>query len=339
MKKLIALSLLALQATLVLAYSQTTTSAAAPYPNRPVTLLVPFAPGGGTDIGARLIADKLTRKWGQSVIVDNKTGAGGVVGVDYVAKAKADGYTLLFGNVGTQSINPSLYKKLNYNPDTAFAPVSLVAELPFFLLSSPSFAPKSVKDLVAYAKANPDRVTYASSGNGGSPHLSAEVFQAMAGVRMTHIPYKGGGPAMNDMMAGHVNILFASVLESIGQVQSGKLNALAVTTKTRSNTAPQIPTISESGADSGTTAGVSGLQGYESGSWIGILAPAGTPQPIIDKIALDVKEAVGQADTRDAFSKQGANPVGSTPAQFKALIDADRKRYAKVIEEKKISID
>ncbi len=328
MKCYLPLALIGLQAISGLAYSQATTGTAGSYPNHPVTLVVPFAPGGGTDIGARLIANKLTQKWGQSVIVDNKGGAGGVVGADVVAKAKADGYTLLFGNVGTQSINPSLYKKLPYNADTAFAPVSLVAELPFFLLTSPSFAPKSVKELLAYAKANPDKVTFASSGNGGSPHLSAEVFSAMAGVKMTHVPYKGGGPAMNDMMAGHVNILFASVLESVGQVKSGKLNALAVTTKTRSSTLPDVPTISESG-----------LTGYESGSWIGVLAPAGTPQAIINKIAADVKEAVQQADMREAFSKQGANPIGSTPAQFKALIDSDLKRYAKIIQEKNISID
>ena len=329
MKTLLPLAIVALQAISNVAYSQTT---AAPYPNHPVTLVVPFAPGGGTDIGARLIANKLTQKWGQSVVVDNKGGAGGVLGADIVAKAKADGYTLLFGNVGTQSINPALYKKLPYNFETAFAPVSLVAELPFFLMSSPSFAPKSVKELVAYAKANPDKVTYASSGNGGSPHLSAEVFSAMAGVRMTHVPYKGGGPAMNDLMAGHVNILFASVLESIGFIQTGKLNALAVTTKARSSTAPSVPTIAEGGMDIG-------LAGYESGSWIGILAPTGTPQAIINKIAFDVKEVLSHQETKDAFAKQGANPVGSTPAQFKALIDADLKRYTKIIQEKNISID
>lgn len=324
MKKLFLPLAMTLQAITGVAFSQSVTT----YPTRPVTLVVPFAPGGGTDIGARLIANKLTQKWGQSVIVDNKGGAGGVVGVDIVAKAKADGYTLLFGNVGTQSINPALYKKLPYNPDTAFAPVSLVAELPFFLLTSTSFTPKSVKDLVAYAKTNPDKVTFASSGNGGSPHLSAEVFSAMAGIKMTHVPYKGGGPAMNDMMAGHVNILFASVLESVGHVKAGKLNALGVTTKTRSNALPDIPTISESG-----------LAGYESGSWIGVLAPSGTPQAIIDKIATDVREASLSADVREALGKQGANPVGSTPAQFKTLIDSDLKRYAKIIQEKNISID
>jgi tripartite-type tricarboxylate transporter receptor subunit TctC len=325
MKKLIPFAIIALQAISSMAYSQS-------YPTKPVTLVVPFAPGGGTDIGARLIANKLTQKWGQSVVVDNKGGAGGVVGVDVVAKAKADGYTLLFSNVGTQTINPWLYKKLPYNYETALTPISLVAELPFFLMSSPSFAPKTVRELVAYAKANPDKVTYASSGNGGSPHLSAEIFSSMAGIKMTHVPYKGGGPAMNDMMAGHVNILFASVLESVGHVKAGKLNAIGVTTKTRSSALSEVPTISEAGA-------ALGLAGYESGSWIGVLAPSGTPQAIIDKIAADVREASLSTDVREALGKQGANPIGSTPAQFKAVIDADLKRYAKIIQEKNISID
>jgi len=329
MKKLLSCAIIALQAISSMAYSQTTS---APYPNRPVTLVVPFAPGGGTDIGARLIANKLTQKWGQSVVVDNKGGSGGVIGVNIVAQAKADGYTLLFGNVGTQSINPALYKKLPYNYETALVPVSLVAELPFVLMSSPSFAPKSVRELVAYAKANPDKVSFASSGNGGSPHLSAEIFSAMAGVKMTHVPYKGGGPAMNDMMAGHVNILFASVLEAVGHVKAGKLNALGVTTKMRSSAMPEVPTIAEAGS-------ALGLAGYESGSWIGVLAPAGTPQAIIEKIAADVREASLSPDVRDALGKQGANPVGSTPAQFKALIDMDLKRYTKIIEDKKISIE
>ena len=329
MKKfLLMLPLIALQAISGIAYSQSSGS----YPNRPVTLVVPFAPGGGTDIGARLLANKLTQKWGQSVVVDNKGGSGGVIGVNIVAQAKADGYTLLFGNVGTQSINPALYKKLPYNYETALVPVSLVAELPFVLMSSPSFAPKSVRELVAYAKANPDKVSFASSGNGGSPHFSAEIFSAMAGVKMTHVPYKGGGPAMNDMMAGHVNILFASVLEAVGHVKAGKLNALGVTTKIRSSAMPEVPTIAEAGS-------ALGLAGYESGSWIGVLAPAGTPQAIIDKIAADVREASLSPDMRDALGKQGANPVGSTPAQFKALIDTDLKRYTKIIEDKKISID
>src|SRR5258706_14388078 len=182
------------------------------WPAKPVTFIVPFAPGGGTDITARTIAARLTAKWGQSVAVENRGGAGGILGADAVARAKPDGYTLLIANVGITSINPALYSKLPYNADTAFAPISLICELPFVLMASPSFAPNSIKELVALAKAKPEAVTYASSGLGGSPHLTAELFQLVTGTRMTHVPYKGGGPAMTDLMAGHVNLLFASVL-------------------------------------------------------------------------------------------------------------------------------
>jgi tripartite-type tricarboxylate transporter receptor subunit TctC len=311
--------------------SQAQQGVASGYPNKPVTLVVPFAPGGGTDIGARIIADKLTRKWGQAVVVDNKGGSGGVIGANAVAQAKADGYTLLFANVGTQSINPALYKKLPYNADTAFVPVSLVAELPFFLLTRANFPAKNVRELVAYAKANPEKVTFASSGNGGSPHLSAEVFASMANIKMTHVPYKGGGPAMNDMMAGHVDILFASVLESVGHVKTGKLGALGVTTKVRSASAPEIPTISDSG--------VTELKGYESGSWLGVLAPAGTPPAIIQKITADIQDIMKQPDTIKAFNEQGAIAVGSSSAQFKTVIDTDLKRYTKIIQDKNIGID
>src|SRR5258706_1386249 len=176
------------------------------YPSRPVTFIVPFAPGGGTDITARTVAAKLQQTWGQGVVVENRGGAGGVIGTDAVAKAKADGYTLLIVNVGITSINPALYPKLPYDPDKALVPISLICELPFVLMASPSFKPGSVKELVAFAKANPDKVTFASSGQSGSPHLTAEIFQLATGTRLTHVPYKGGGPAMTDLMAGHVNL-------------------------------------------------------------------------------------------------------------------------------------
>jgi len=208
------------------------------FPAKPVTFIVPFPPGGGTDITARIVAGKLTEKWGQSVVVENSGGAAGLLGADAVAKARPDGYTLLIGNVGTQSINPSLYPKLPYNADTAFTPITLICELPFVLLASPSFAPNSVKELVAFAKSQPDKVTFASSGSGGSPHLTAEIFQLATGVRMVHVPYKGGGPAMTDLMAGHVDLLFASVLESSGHIKAGKLKGLAVTHAMRS---PALP--------------------------------------------------------------------------------------------------
>src|SRR6195256_4312757 len=193
---------------------------AQPYPAKPVTFIVPFAPGGGTDITARTVAAKLSQKWGQSAVVENRGGAGGVIGTDAVAKARPDGYTLLIANVGITSINPALYPKLPYDPDKAFTPISLICELPFVLMASPKLPANSVQELVAYAKANPEKVTYASSGQGGSPHLTAELFQLATGTKMTHVPYKGGGQAMPDLMAGHVDLLFASVLQSSGHIKS-----------------------------------------------------------------------------------------------------------------------
>jgi tripartite-type tricarboxylate transporter receptor subunit TctC len=301
---------------------------AQPYPARPVTFIVPFAPGGGTDITARTLAAKLGAKWGQSVVVENRAGAGGILGADAVAKAKPDGHTLLIANVGTQSINPSLYPKLPYNPDTAFAPISLVCDLPFVLMASPAFAPGSVKEVIALAKAKPDSVTYASSGLGGSPHLTAELFQLLTGTKMTHIPYKGGGPAMTDLMAGHVDLLFVSVLESSGHIKAGRLKGLAVTHANRNPALPDIPTIAEAG-----------VPGGESGSWIALLGPAGTPTAVIAKVAADVKEAVASADLREKLIAQGAVPRSSTPAELQALIDADAARYGKIIRDKGVKLE
>ena len=296
---------------------------AQPYPARPVTFIVPFPPGGGTDISARTVAAKLAAKWGQSVVAENRAGAAGILGADAVARARPDGYTLLIANVGTQSINPSLYPKLPYNPDTAFAPISLICELPFVLMASPSFAPNTVKELVAYARANPEKVTFASSGQGGSPHLTAEIFQLATGTRLTHVPYKGGGPAMTDLMAGHVDLLFASVLEGSGHIKAGKLKGLAVTHAKRSPALPDVPTLAEAG-----------VKGAESGSWIALLAPAGTPSAVIQKISMDIKEAVGAADVREKLIAQGAMPQASTPAELQARIDADLSRYGRIIREK-----
>jgi len=296
---------------------------AQPYPARPVTFIVPFPPGGGTDISARTVAAKLAAKWGQSVVVENRAGAAGILGADAVARARPDGSTLLIANVGTQSINPSLYPKLPYNPDTAFAPISLICELPFVLMASPSFAPNTVKELVAYARANPEKVTFASSGQGGSPHLTAEIFQLATGTRLTHVPYKGGGPAMTDLMAGHVDLLFASVLEGSGHIKAGKLKGLAVSHARRSPALPDVPTLAEAG-----------VKGAESGSWIALLAPAGTPSAVIQKISMDIKEAVGAADVREKLIAQGAMPQASTPAELQARIDADLSRYGRIIREK-----
>ena len=299
------------------------------FPNKTVTFIVPFAPGGGTDITARTVAAKLTSMWsGPTVVVENRGGAGGLLGADAVAKARPDGYTLLIANVGTQSINPTLYPKLPYNPDTAFAPISLICELPFVLMASTKFAPSTVKELVAYAKANPDKVTYASSGSGGSPHLTAELFQLATGTQLVHVPYKGGGPAMTDLMAGHVDLLFASVLESSGNIKTGKLKGLAVTHAKRSPALPDVPTLAEAG-----------VKNAESGSWIALLAPAGTPAPLVDKLAADVKTVVADPEVRDKLVAQGAVPQSSTPKQLQTLIDTDRARYGKIIRDKGLKVE
>jgi tripartite-type tricarboxylate transporter receptor subunit TctC len=318
---------LAFQLALVAAPSVAAAQAAAPWPTRPVTFVVPFAAGGGTDIAARLLATRLGQKWGQTVVVDNRTGAGGLVGAEAVAKAKPDGYSLLVGNVGTQSINPSLYK-MPYDADKAFAPVSLFAELPFAFVINPNVPARTPKELVALAKASPDKFTYASSGSGGSPHLTAEIFQQATGVKFLHVPYKGGGPAMADLMAGHVDMLFASILETSGYVKAGKLRALAVTSAERSPAMPEVPTLAELG-----------VPNAESGSWVALLAPAGTPQPLLDRISADVKEVVATQDMRKALIAQGATPRGSTPAELRKTIDADKARYGQVIKARGIKVE
>jgi tripartite-type tricarboxylate transporter receptor subunit TctC len=295
------------------------------YPNRPVTLIVPFPPGGGTDVGARIVAQRLSAKWGQSVVVENRGGAAGIVGMDAAAKAKPDGYTLIMGNVGTIAINNSLYKKLPYDHETAFAPINFVADLPLVLLAFPGLPAKTPKDIIAMAKADPGKVTFASSGAGGAPHLAAEIFEEMAGIKMLHVPYKGGGPAVTDLMAGHVNILFTTVLEAVGHVKSGKLRGLAVTSSQRSPALPDLPTMAEAA-----------LPGFDTGSWLGMLAPAGTPPAIIEKIAADVREIVTEADTCERFVSQGAIPRAMSNAQFITLIAAEKKRYAKLIADKNI---
>ncbi len=298
------------------------------WPSKPVTIVVPFAAGGGTDIGARILAQRLSIVWGQPVLIDNKGGAGGNVGLDIVSRAKPDGYTLLTGNVGTQSINPTLYKKLSYNPDTAFVPIGQFAELPFVLAVTASLPVKNVKELVDLAKSQPDKLTYASSGNGGSPHLSAETFKIATNTKILHIPYKGGGAAMTDLMSGNVDMIFASVLETSGFIKAGKLKALAITSKNRVPAMPDVPTLQESG-----------VTGAESGSWLGLLAPAGTPKEIVDKVSKSLQQAVAVPEIQQQLLAQGAIAKGGTPAEFAQLIATDRKRYERIIIDNKLTAD
>ena len=298
------------------------------FPNRSVTIVVPFPPGGGTDASARLLAQKLSVKWGQSVIVENKAGASGMLGSEYVSRAKPDGYTLLIGNVGTLSINSSLYKKMPYDWERAFSPISMIAELPYVLLVTPSFPANNVKDLIAYAKARPGKVSYASSGSGGGPHIAAEMFEMAAGIQLLHVPYKGGGPAAADVMAGHVDMYFATVLESIGSVRTGKLRGLAVSSATKSPALPELLTIAEAG-----------LPGFETSSWVGLVAPAATPINIVDQISSDLKVIINDPEVKKTLIQQGATPMPMTPAMFKTRIESDRQRYARVIKEANIQVE
>ena len=313
---------------LCLAYVTLGLAHAQSWPTKTVTIVVPFSPGGGTDIGTRIVAQKLSQLWGQSVVIDNKGGAGGNLGLEVVSRAKPDGYTLLTGNVGTQSINPTLYKKLNYNPDTAFTAIGLFAELPFVLAATTSLPANNVRELVALAKASPDKYTFASSGNGGSPHLSGETFKIATGTQILHVPYKGGGAAMSDLISGNVHLLFASVLETSGHIKGGKLKALAITSKSRVSALPDVPTLEESG-----------VSGAESGSWLGLLAPAGTPQPIVDKVAQSLQQVVAMPDVQQQLLAQGAVAKGGTTADLIGLIAADRKKYARIINDNKLSAD
>ena len=298
------------------------------YPNHAVTLVVPFPPGGGTDTGARILAQRLGQKWGQAVVVENKGGAAGQIGADLVAKARPDGYTLLMGNIGTQAINPSLYKKMPYDAATAFMPISLVAELPLAMMVNLQVPAKTVKEFIALAKAQPGKLSYSSSGAGGAPHLAAEMFKQATGSFIVHVPYRGGGPAISDLLAGHVQLSFMTVLEASGHIKNGKLRALAVTSAQRVSALPEVPTLAENA-----------VPGFNSIRWIGLLAPAGTPREIVDKISADVREVLASDEVRSKLIELGAAPQGNTPAQFAALIEGDRKRYARIIEERKITLD
>ena len=296
------------------------------YPAKAVTMIVPCPPGGGTDTGARWIAQELGKKWVKAVVVDNKPGAAGMIGADIVSRAKPDGYTIMMANAQTIAINPSPYKRLPYDPDTAFAPISLVAELPLVLLVNASLPVKTTQEFIALAKSKPGELTYSSAGNGSSTHLAASLFENATGTKLRHVPYKGGGPAMQDLMCGVVNLTFLTVLESGSAIKSGKVRPIAVTSSARSPALPDVPTLAESG-----------VPGFNSISWIGVLAPKNTPKPIIDKISRDVQEIVASPDMTKRLIDQGATPVGGTPAQFQSLIDSETQRYRKIIVEKNIS--
>lgn len=298
------------------------------FPSRQVTLVVPFPPGGGTDTGGRIIAEQLGKLWGQTVVVENKGGAAGQIGADLVAKARPDGYTLLLGNIGTQSINPSLYRKLPYDPDAAFTPITLVAELPLAMMVNPMVPARTAAEFIALAKSRPGQLTYSSAGAGGAPHLAAEMFKDRTGTFILHVPYRGGGPAISDLIAGHVQLSFLTVLEASGHLKSGKLRALAVTGDKRVPALPDVPTLAENV-----------LPAFNAISWLGVLAPAGTPRDIAEKIAADIRAVMADDAVKARFASLGGVPHTTSPQQFATLITTDRARYEEIIRSRKITVD
>lgn len=305
------------------AFSQST------YPNKPVRIVVPFAPGGTTDLLARAVAAELTRALGQQVLVDNRPGAGGNIGAEVVAKSAPDGHTLLMGTVGTHGINASLYNKLPYDPIKDFSPITVVATVPNVLVVHPALPAKNVPELIALAKAKPGRLNYASSGNGTSIHLAAELFKSMTGTFITHIPYRGSGPALTDLVAGQADLMFDNLPSALPHIRSGRLRALAVTSAAPSGVLPGVPTIAEAAA----------LPKYEASSWFGLLAPAGTPKDVISRLHAEVAKALNSPDVKQRLQSQGADPIGNTPEQFSAWIQQETNKWAGVVKVSGAKVD
>ena len=291
------------------------------FPVKTVRIIVPFAAGGASDVSARIAAPKFGEMLGQPVVIENRAGANGIVGTEVTAKSPADGYTVLMATNGTHAVNISLYPKLSYDPLRDFAPVTEVVSLTNILVVHPSLPVKSVKELIALAKAKPGELNYGSGGNGGTPHLSGELFKSMAKVDLTHVPYKGGGLSTTALLSGEVTMTFNTMLTSINLIKSGRLRPLGVTGTKRSPLMPAVPTIAEAG-----------VPGYEASTWYGLVAPAGTPKAAVNKLHTSMAKALGVAEVRNQLVSQGADPVGNSPAEFEAVIRADITKWAKVVK-------
>ena len=302
-------------------------AAAQSYPDRPIRFIVPFAPGGTNDIVARMIGVKLTEAWGQPVVIDNRGGAGGVIGADLVAKSAPDGYTLLMANVNFAT-NPGLVPKLPYDTAKDFASVSLLATSPSVLVVHPSLLVRSVKELITLAKSKPGQLVYSTSGAGSTGHMAMELLKQLAGIDMVAVHYKGGGPALIDLIAGRVSPGFATILSAAPHIESGRLRALAVTTVKRSSALPDLPTVAEAG-----------VPGYEFTGWWGMVVPSRTPQPVIGKLNGELVRILGQAEVRDRLVREGAEPASTTPEAFAAYMRSEVAKWSKVIKTANIRID
>jgi len=298
------------------------------YPSRPVRIVVPYSAGGGTDIVARALGQKLNDKWGQSVIVDNRVGASGMIGAEAVAKAPADGYTLLMATPPEIAVNHFLFAKVAYNPERDFAPITLVAVTPLVIATYPGVAAKNMQELVALAKAKPGTLGFATPGTGSTQHLTGEMLMAQAGIQLVHIPYKGAGQSIPDVLGGQVPLGIYGLLTINQHAKSGKMRILAVTTPRRASSAPEIPTLAESG-----------FPGFDTSLWFGLLAPAATPKEIIAKVHDDVIQVLKLPDVKARIGEQGADIVGDSPAEFAAFIAAESAKYAKIIKEAGVKLD
>jgi tripartite-type tricarboxylate transporter receptor subunit TctC len=304
----------------VLSLALSGAAAAQDYPTRPITLVVPYAAGGGNDVMARIVAEKMSKSLGQQIVIENKGGAGGSIATRQVARAAPDGYTLGLGGTGTLAINPTLYPNVGYDPRRDFAPVGLIATSALVVLVHPDVAAKSIAELIALAKREPGRLNYASAGSGSGIHLGSELLAQMAGIKLTHIPYKGSSPALTDLIGGHVAIYLSSLPPAIALVREGKVRALAVTGPARSPIFPDLPTVAEAA-----------LPGYEAVLHYGIVAPAGTPQPIIGKLNAAMRAALAEPDVRERIVADGAEPLPTTPAEYAADIDREETKWSAIV--------
>lgn len=298
------------------------------YPTKPITMIVPFSAGGTTDILARIVGLQLGKALGQPVVIDNRPGAGGNIGASLAAKAPGDGYTLFMGTIGTHAINQSLYSKLPYDPVKDFAPITRVAMVPNLVVANPNVPVKSIKELIAYVKANPDKLSYGSSGSGSSMHLSGELFNSMTGLHIQHIPYKGSAPAVNDLLGNQIGLMFDNMPSSYPHVKAGKLRAIAVTSAKRSPALPDVPTVAEAG-----------VPGYEATSWFALYATGGTPKPIVDRLNAEVVKILAMPEVRQQMAGQGAEPHPEKPEQLAAFMKAETAKWAKVVKASGATVD
>jgi len=298
------------------------------YPSKPIRLIVPFTPGGVTDTGARVVADKLGARLGQSVVVDNRPGASGNIGTQMVAAAAPDGYTLLLGFDGTLVINPHVYSKVPFDTVKDFAPVSKIGDAVLIIVAHPSVAAKTLPELVAYSKTNPGGVSYGSAGTGSTPHLAGELLKIRTGANFVHVPYKGGGQSMTDVVGGQLPMLYTAVAGAYPFVQKGQIRPIAVSSAQRLASLPDVPTVAESG-----------VPGFESSSWIGILAPAKTPQPIVDRLQRELHAVVHSPEVKERLASLGISASGNTPVEFAKEIQADLKKYAEIVKAANVKVD